>query len=106
MKKEKSMIAICLSLVFMLSSVLGQIPVPVRADAADYGISSPRTDNGVTTWDCIYLGVAMMRDNIVKNNAATLIYYIENIVCFGCFCRERRKWIFIWQEKLYMQVIL
>lgn len=75
MKKEKSMIAICLSLVFMLSSVLGQIPVPVRADATDYGISSPRTDNGVTTWDCIYFG------NYFQN----IVQYCQK-KCFIIYC--------------------
>lgn len=56
MKKTKQMTAVILSVVLMVSAVLGQLPASTRA-ATSYGISNPVTDsNGVTTWDCIWFG--------------------------------------------------
>ncbi len=63
MKKMKSTIAAFLSIVLVVSAVLGQTSVTVCAEAAGYGISNPRTDSsGVTTWDCIYFGNYWQRD--------------------------------------------
>lgn len=57
MTQTKQTIAVILSLVLMVSTILGQLLAGVRVSAAGYGISNPRTDSsGVTTWDCIWFG--------------------------------------------------
>lgn len=65
MKEMKQTTAVVLSIVLMVSAVLGQLPASTRA-ATSYGISNPVTDSeGVTTWDCIWFG------NYWQNNETT-----------------------------------
>lgn len=51
----KRLLSFCLSMTLVLS--LCCTAAPVKVQAADYGLSNPRTDSeGATTWDCIYFG--------------------------------------------------
>lgn len=57
MKKTKQIIAVILSFILVVSTVLGQLPASPMVSAAGYGISNPRMDSGgITTWDCIWFG--------------------------------------------------
>ena len=56
-KKRKKLLALCLSLVMLVSIIPLQVILVQPVKAAGYGINNPRTDkNGVSTWDCIYFG--------------------------------------------------
>lgn len=70
MKKIKSTAAVFLSIVLVVSAVLGQISLAVHADAAGIkdakagsSVRGPQTDDsGITTWDCIYFGKYWQND--------------------------------------------
>ncbi len=66
-KKRRKLMALCLSLVMLVSIIplQGTLVQPVRA--AGYGISNPRTNkNGVSTWDCIYFGNYYQSNRMTK----------------------------------------
>lgn len=54
-RTERKKVAVIL-VVAMIVSMLPMMEFEKVNAAGDYGISNPRVENGVTTWDCVYFG--------------------------------------------------
>lgn len=56
MKYKKKVIAYILSTALVISTLLSNLYNVTISNAADYGMSNPCIEDGITTWDCIYFG--------------------------------------------------
>ena len=51
----KKIVSIIIGTALVLGLLVGNIDI-VNTKAAEYGLSNPRTEDGITTWDCVYFG--------------------------------------------------